>query len=129
MLTPYKLKLLLVENVASRYGVKPEQILSTSRKRKKAVLQARQHAMALMLVSSTKENYRSVARFFGRNHSTVIYDVAKFFGAPTRATGAPHKGYAKIASDGLNGSQRQALQDEARIVLEAHRHEEARHAA
>lgn len=48
-----------------------------SRSKTKAVARARHRAMAL-LRNSTEMSYPEIARVFGRDHTTVMYGVARY---------------------------------------------------
>lgn len=77
ILDPRERKLAIVRGVAARHGLDPSYLLSLNRT--PVVVRARWEAFA-MVKAYTDDSYPQVGRFFGKNHSTVIYGIARHFG-------------------------------------------------
>jgi hypothetical protein len=112
----------IIAGVSARRHVPVRDIMGLSRQRD--ISAARHEAMALIRVYN-KDTFKSIGQLFGRDHSTVIYAVAKHFGFE-RPSGSRIAGAAEIIEQGI-AEQGEQLMLEARLYVQ--QANEAKHKA
>lgn len=109
-------RMAIVRAVAAKHGIDPQYLLGGYRS--PPVVKARWEAFAL-IKAYTGNSYPEVGRFFGKNHSTVIYGIARFFGyirtCPVKGLG----GACEEANQGMALFGEQLRQEAAVYVAEA----------
>lgn len=115
ILSPKEQRMAIIRAVATLHHVYPEEVLSDCRH--KAVARARYHAMALVRARFA-DPYQMMGRLFGRDHTSVMYGIARHFGYH-RAHRVGLKDAGLTAEQGLQAHRAELLLEAERIIQAA----------
>lgn len=105
ILSPRERRLAIVKAVARQHRLSPEDLLGE--RRMGPIAAARREAMVLIRVYCG-DSYERLGEFFDRDHSTVIYNMARYFGYK-RPSGSTITGAGEAIDRGMANYRDQLL--------------------
>jgi hypothetical protein len=106
----------IIDNVCKRHNVSMRHMLQDSRRAE--VVVARWEAMALVR-AYTGWSYPHVGQCFGKDHTSIMYGIARHFGHSPAASGKSMKGFGDAAEAGMRVYGEQLKLEAQLIVAEA----------